>query len=339
MPEWLLGPVRLLEPGGAEPFPFLYAAPPGGQRFCDWLSAQRGDVDAALSQHGAVLFRNFDLRDEASFEAAAAQLSSALEAQYGDLVKRKSAEFVYDATWYPNDRAILFHNEGSHTPQLPTRQFFYCARDGFTRGETPILDCRRFYRALRANLLEPFEAKGLLYIRNFIRGVDVSWQDFFRTSDRSELERRCRAEGVEWRWKRDGSLRLMTRVPAVISHPHSGERSFCNQIMLHHVACLDARTGQALRSIYAPDELPRNVCYGDGSEIPDAIVAELLRVAVETAVKFSWRRGDLLMLDNLAVAHARSPFDGDRHILVAIGDVIRREALRRSSNRTTAQVF
>jgi hypothetical protein len=35
-------------------------------------------------------------------------------------------------------------------------------------------------------------------------------------------------------------------------------------------------------------------------------------------VLFSWRRGDLLVLDNLLAAHGRKPFEGDREILVAM---------------------
>lgn len=326
LPEWKLEPVRRVEPGPSVSFPYLFQAQAPGDSCLAWLERYRPELEQALLQSGAVLLRGFDVSREASFESVARALSS-LEARYGDLVKRSSAEFIYDATWYPKDRAILFHNEGSHTPALPTRQFFYCSRASFTGGETPIVDCREVYRRLRPELRQQFETKGLLYIRNFMRGVDVSWQEFFHTQERSEVERRCREEEVEWTWKKDGSLRIMTRVPAVLRHPISGEPSFCNQVLLHHVACLDAKTSAALRMVLEPQELPRNVCFGDGSEIQDEVMAELLRSIVDTAVRFTWQRGDVLVLDNLSTGHARSPFDGDREILVAVGDVISRKSL------------
>lgn len=326
MPEWSLGPVRHVEPGPAEAFPKLLEPESPGGDCLRWLDRHRSELEAALLEHGAVLLRGFDVSGEARFESVARALSS-LESGYGDLVKRSSAEFIYDATWYPKDRAILFHNEGSHTPLLPTRQFFYCSRAGFTGGETPIVDCRKVYRELPTPLRERFEQQGLLYVRNFMRGVDVGWQEFFRTSDRAEVERRCREEGVEWAWKRDGTLRIMTRVPAVIRHPITREPSFCNQILLHHVSCLDAKTAAALRLVLEPQDLPRNVCFGDGSPIDDEVVAELLALLVRCAARFTWRRGDVLVLDNLSTGHARSPFDGDREILVAVGDVISRKSL------------
>lgn len=328
LPEWKLEPVRHVEPGPAVAFPRSFVPEGPGTDAISFVSHNRLSIEAALATCGAVLFRGFDIPDEPAFERTARALSGALEARYGDLVKRDSAEFVYDATWYPKDRAILFHNEGSHTPSIPTRQFFFCARAGFDGGETPIVDCRELYRALGPEARHPFEQKGLVYVRNFIRGVDVRWQDFFRTDDRAEVERRCRAQGIEWTWKGDGSLRILTRAPAVVRHPGSDQPSFFNQVLLHHVSCLDAKTATALRSLLEPQDLPRNVCFGDGSPISDELVAEVLRVAVKTAVRFSWQRGDLLLLDNVATAHARSPFEGERQILVAVGDVISRDALR-----------
>ena len=327
MPEWTLSPVRHVEPGSSTVFPHLVSPSDPSQAGLSWLRDNRDALGRALLRHGALLLRGFEVADEKGFEQLARALAGELEPRYGDLVKRSSAEFIYDATWYPKDRAILFHKEGSHTPDLPTRQFFYCSRANFTGGETPIVDSREMMRALPHDVLRPLVDKGLLYVRNFIRGVDVSWQDFFRTQDRAEVQRRCAEQQVECQWKPDGSLRLLTRAPAVIRHPVSGERSFCNQILLHHVACLDAKTGAALRAVLDPEDFPRNVQLGDGSVIPDEMVAEILRVTVATAVRFTWQRGDVLMLDNLAAAHARSPFDGDRQILVAVGDVMSRRTL------------
>jgi alpha-ketoglutarate-dependent taurine dioxygenase len=327
-PEWRLEPVPHVDPAADRNFPFLFEPDVADQRVEDWLPQHRTDAFAKLMKHGALLFRAFQIAGERDFELAASALSDGLESRYGDLVKRASARFVYDATVYPKNRAILFHNEGSHTPKLPTRQFFFCGRDGFTGGETPIVDCRRVYQALPADLRGAFAERGLRYVRNFIPGVDVRWQDFFRTESKADVEARCRAEQVTWDWRGDGGLRTRTRAHAVIVHPVTGEPSFCNQIMLHHTACLDARTRNALLAVLPPGDLPRTVQFGDGGAISDDIVAEILRTTVRTAARFTWRRGDVLMLDNLSTAHARSPFEGDRQILVAVGDVVESSNLR-----------
>ena len=321
-PEWRLEPVPHVDPHAERAFPYLYEPDAASQRLGDWLAVHREAAFAALLKHGALLFRGFPIAGEPDFEVAAGALTGALESRYGDLVKRASARFVYDATVYPKTRAILFHHEGSHTPKLPSRQLFFCGRDQFTGGETPIVDSRKVYQHLPAATRADFAQRGLVYVRNFIPGVDVRWQDFFRTESKLDVEARCRAEGVTWAWTTDGGLRTRTQARAVIQHPITGEASFCNQILLHHPACLDARTRKAMLAVLVASDLPRNVYFGDGGEISDEVVAEILRTTVRTAARFTWRRGDVLVLDNLSTAHARSPFEGDRQILVAVGDVV-----------------
>jgi hypothetical protein len=42
-------------------------------------------------------------------------------------------------------------------------------------------------------------------------------------------------------------------------------------------------------------------------------------------VSFPWQKGDLLMLDNMLVAHARDPFSGPRRVLVGMAEAVDRE--------------
>ena len=64
------------------------------------------------------------------------------------------------------------------------------------------------------------------------------------------------------------------------------------------------------------DKMPRHTFYGDGSEIEPEVLQHMRVTAWEGAVGFKWQRGDLLVLDNLAVLHARLGFIGDRKLLV-----------------------
>ena len=42
------------------------------------------------------------------------------------------------------------------------------------------------------------------------------------------------------------------------------------------------------------------------------------------AVSFPWRRGDVLMLDNLLASHGREPYEGDRRIVVGMTEPLTR---------------
>src|SRR3954454_14845559 len=113
---------------------------------------------------------------------------------------------------------ILFHNESAHLPQWPLRQFFSCVIPSETGGETPLLDCRKGCDAMDPALLEEFATKGLMYVRNFSEGVDVPWQEFFRTDDKAEVERECEEAGMTAEWTDGNGLRVRNLAPAVVHH-------------------------------------------------------------------------------------------------------------------------
>jgi alpha-ketoglutarate-dependent taurine dioxygenase len=216
---------------------------------------------------------------------------------------------------------ILYHNESSHLPRAPRKQWFFCEQPSPVGGATPIVDCRELYRRLPTELAETFEDKGLLYVRTFTKRLDVSWQEFFKTDERAEVEAQCRASGTEFVWLANDELQTRTRCPAVICHPLSGERSFFNQVQLHHVHCLEPEVREDLLALVGLERMPRHVYFGDGSPIDDEVMALLGRLYEECAVRFAWQRGDVVMLDNLLAAHARDPYEGPRKIAVAMGDL------------------
>jgi alpha-ketoglutarate-dependent taurine dioxygenase len=167
-----------------------------------------------------------------------------------------------------------------------------------------------------------------MYVRNFIDGLDVSWQDFFHTSDRSVVEATCRQAGIDYEWLPNRGLRTKQTRPAIAHHPQTGEPVFFNQIQLHHPACLEPEVrASLLASFGSPEHFPRNVYYGDGSVIEDEIVQEILEIYQTLQVSFPWQQGDVLMLDNMLMAHGRNPYHGPRQVVVAMGDMIDSEKL------------
>lgn len=286
-----------------------------------WAHNARDLIDTLLCQHGGLLFRGFALDDAKAFEAFAEAIHPGLFGGYGDLPKKEGGRNIYRSTPYPEREMILFHNESSHLPRSPRKQWFFCEQPSPVGGATPIVDCRELYRRLPAELAERFERKGLLYVRTFTERLDVNWREFFKTGSRAEVEALCQASGTELRWLANDELQTRTRCPAVIRHPLSGERSFFNQIQLHHTFSLEPQVREDLLRMVGEERMPRQVFFGDGSPIDDATMALLGRLYEDCAVRFEWQRGDVVMLDNLLAAHARDPFEGPRKIVVAMGDM------------------
>ncbi|WP_188051873.1 non-ribosomal peptide synthetase [Azospirillum sp. Sh1] len=293
-----------------------------------WAEGNRGLIDDLLLRHGAILFRGFALPDPQAFECfAEAMEPTGLFGSYGDLPKKEGGRNTYRSTPYPERQMILYHNESSHLDRWPRKQWFFAEQVAPVGGCTPIVDCRRMLTLLPADLVTMLETRGLLYVRTFTPRLDVDWRDFFKTDDRAAVEAHCAAGGIDLRWLDPDTPQTRTRSPAVIRHPLSGERSFFNQMQLHHPACLEPEVRADLLEMAGIERFPRNVLFGDGETIPDETMALIGEAYEACAVRFQWLRGDVVMVDNMLTAHARDPFEGPRRIVVAMGAIVERRAV------------
>jgi len=292
-----------------------------------WALQARPWINEQLRTHGGLLFRGFNLPDAAAFEQFAQAIEPDLYGTYGDLPKNTSGKNIYHSTPYPEQHMILFHNESSHLPQWPRKQWFFCEIPAPRGGCTPIVDCRQVLARLPEDIVARLKAQGLLYVRHFTDKLDVRWQDFFKTEQREDVERQCLQTGMQWQWLGADNLRIAQHCPAIVAHPDTGELSFFNQVQLHHSACLEPEVRANLINLFGLGNLPRNVYYGDGSVIEDAVMEVIGAAYEDCAVRFAWQKGDMVMLDNMLVAHARDPFEGERKICVAMGQMMNREQL------------
>ena len=294
----------------------------------DWASKNREFLETKLLHHGAIFFRDFGFDKLSDFEALAEAICPGLFANYGDLPREGVSDKIYKSTPYPSEQAILYHNESSHLDSWPQKIWFFCIKKAREGGETPIVDCRTIFQMLDLRLREIFAQKQLMYVRNYTDGLDVSWQDFFRTDDKMVVEKRCRESSILFEWKSDGGLKTKQIRPAIIKHPHTGESVFFNQIQLHHAGYLKSEVRESLLGLYGEDNLPRHVYYGDGSPIEESVIQEVLDVYQKASISEPWQQGDVLMLDNMLTAHARNPYVGDRKIAVAMANMIRSTDLK-----------
>jgi hypothetical protein len=76
-----------------------------------------------------------------------------------------------------------------------------------------------------------------------------------------------------------------------------------------------------------PDMYSTNSYFGDGSEIPMDLLEEIRTAFGKEKVSFEWHRGDILIVDNMLVAHGREPFEGDREIVVVMTDRLERSGI------------
>ena len=315
-------PIRESQMGPDQLLPLIMEPASDQVDLADWARNNREYIANKLHTHGGILFRGFNLKTPQDFERVAAGIYTELFSEYGDLPREGVGGKIYTSTPYPEDKRILYHNESSHMNRWATRISFFCVIAAKEGGCSPVVDCRKVYQGLDPAIRKEFEEKGVMYVRNFSDGLDVSWQHFFQTDDRSVVEVTCRKQGFICEWVGKDDLRVKQRCRAVLRHPVTGEMSFFNQVQLHHVHCLDPAVRDSLLSIFKREDLPRHVYYGDGSEISDAVMDHVGEIYEKHAVRFTWREGDMVSLDNMLAAHARDSFVGPRKIVVALGDLV-----------------
>jgi alpha-ketoglutarate-dependent taurine dioxygenase len=301
--------------------PLLVEPAEPGIALPDVAAELRALTDRHLLRCGGLLFRGFEVAGPAEFKTFAAGFGHPLLSyEFGSTPRTRVEEGVYTSTEYPPHQSIPLHNEQAYTREWPMKIWFYSALVAERGGETPIADSREIYRRVDPAIRRRFEAQGLMYVRNFGNGLDVPWAQVFNTEDPAVVEHYCRTHDIACEWKEDGELRTRQICQATARHPVTDDWVWFNQAHLFHVSNLEPDVREALLDVVEPEDLPRNVYYGDGSLIEDGILNEIRGVLDELTVSFPWQTGDIMMLDNMLAAHARSPFSGPRKVVVAMAE-------------------
>ena len=292
-----------------------------GVDLAEWAANSGDFISRSLLKHGGLLLRGFGLKDQEDFD----RFLSAIELprmQYmeGATPRTELRERVYTSTEYPADQTIALHNELTYVVTWPMKIFFFCVIPAASGGETPIADVRRVYNRINPKIRERFHEKGWMLVRNFGEHLSLPWQTSFRVSTREEMEDYCRRARVECIWKGNGDLETRQVRPAVRQHPKTGEWVWFNHVAFWHISSLDPEVRKIFLSEFNLNDLPYNTYYGDGSPIDDEVVDEIREAYRQETVAFPWQEGDVLMMDNMLVAHGRNTFSGTRKILVAMGE-------------------
>jgi alpha-ketoglutarate-dependent taurine dioxygenase len=308
---------RLLDP--ASSLPLLIEPAVHGVSLPDWAANNREFIKRRLQRHGGILFRGFNFSSVDEFELLLRSVAGELlEYSYRSTPRTQVSGRIYTSTEYPAHQTIPLHNEMSYTRHWPMILGFFCVEVAPEGGETPIADSRKVFNRIDPAVRDQFARKQVMYVRNYGEALDLSWQNVFQTEDRDEVEAYCRNAEIDFEWKRDDELRTRQICQAVATHPDTGEQVWFNQAHLFHVSSLGDQVRESLLAS-SDGEPPRNACYGDGSPIDDATLAEIRSTYDRETVVFPWQRRDVLLLDNMLAAHGRRPYRGTRKIVVGMG--------------------
>ncbi len=290
-----------------------------------WVKRNKEFINEELLKTGAILFRGFNIDSEEKFQS----FINSLDIEVMRYTEQSSPRTelnrkIYTSTEYPSDKEIAMHNEMSYARNYPGKIWFCCTNPATSKGETPIVDVRKMLKRLPSDIIEKFEEKGWMIVRNYGRGFGIPVDKAFNTNNINEISEYCQKNKIEYEWLENNSLKTKQVYPAIISHRNTLEKVWFNHAAFWHVSNLDTDTKELLLEEFGEEYLPYNTYYGDGTSIDESTISIINNAYEELKVFFQWEKGDVLYLDNELSAHGRSSFEGQRKVLVAMGEPISR---------------
>lgn len=293
------------------------------QDACAWLREHRPQLREALDQHGALYLRSLPVRSTEDFGLIRDALTEE-RASYKEKATPRShfGNDVYSSTDLPPQQSIRPHNENSYALSFPGILMFGCLVAPHEGGATPVTDVRQVLRELPQPLADRFRQHGWGLVRNYGEHISLGWRTAFNTDDPAEVERYCQENLLAYEWVGDGQLRTTQRRTATIRHPRTGDELWFNHMVFWNEWSLDEDTREVLVDDLGLENLPFRTFYGNGEPVAREDV-ELIDAAYRKAtLRHRWQPGDVMIVDNLRMAHARDSFRGDRKILVSMGDPV-----------------
>ncbi|KAI3786126.1 hypothetical protein L1987_45256 [Smallanthus sonchifolius] len=269
------------------------------------IKANRTWLDSLLHRSGAILFRGFHVSSASDFNDVV-EASGYEDFSYGvggAGTRTKVVGRVYTANEAPPDQNIPFHHEMAHAPVYPSKLFFFCEVEPGKGGETCIALSHVIYERMRQKhpkFIEEMEEKGLIYTRYVGEESDPSspigrsWKEVFMTEDKAVAEERAAKLGMKLEWV-EGAVK-------VIIGPKPGFRY--DEVKKHKI-WFNGVVGGFKDKLN--DDPSKGVVFSDGKPLPTDVPGDCSKIFDEECVALQWRKGDVLLLDNLAVLHSRRP--------------------------------
>ncbi|XP_076454585.1 uncharacterized protein LOC143289486 [Babylonia areolata] len=303
-----------------KPFPLVVGASRLGNvsSALEWVESHTDDFEEILVEYGAIVFRGFPLKDPRDFDAFVKAFGGeALDYVGGAAPRTVVTGNVFTANEAPPDQLIPFHHEMAQVPTFPSRLFFYCDVEPSCGGQTPLALSHVVYRQMQERhpyFVSQLEKHGVRYTRVLPDGDDPSspigrgWQSTFQTSNRAEAEVKARSQGTSVTWLDSGCLKTVTApLPAVRLEGRTGLKTWFNSVIAAYRGWRDSRNCAE-----------KAVTLGDGSSMPPEIMNDLDTVFNDVAVAVTWQKGDVILVDNRLVLHARRSFTPPRRILACL---------------------
>ncbi|KAI3766515.1 hypothetical protein L2E82_16578 [Cichorium intybus] len=286
--------------------------------FEEAIKAHKPWLESLLQKRGAILFRGFPVNTTSDFNDVVEAFGFP-EAFYvgGRAPRTQVFGRVYTTNEAPPDKTIPFHHEMAYVPDYPSKLFFFCEVEPGAGGETPIVLSHIIYDKMKEKhpeFVAKLEEHGLIYTKIMTDDnqqhsfTGSGWKSAYMTDDKKVAEERAAKQGTKLEWMGD-SVKTITVMPGVRIDKGSQRKTWFNSLA-------NSYGGPANPELYDEN---RSIEFGNGEPLSDAAMADCLRILEEECVAVPWKKGDVMLVNNLMVLHSRRPLlKPPRRVLVSL---------------------
>ncbi|KAJ0569764.1 putative TauD/TfdA-like domain, taurine dioxygenase TauD-like superfamily [Helianthus annuus] len=285
--------------------------------FEEAIRAEMQWLESLLKKSGAILFRGFPVSSPSDFNNVVEAFGFP-EALYvgGRAPRTKVVGRIYTANESPMDKRIPFHHEMNYVPDFPSKLFFFCEEEPGEGGETPIVLSNVIYEKMKEKQPEfvgKLEKHGVKYTTvagdedhpSAIAGR--GWKSTYMTHDKKVAEERAAKLGTKLEWMGNVVKMIIGPMPAIKYDEERRIKTWFNNL-----------TGPVNGDDKVFDQATC-VDLGNGELVPNDAMEDCVRFLEEECVVIPWKKGDIMLVDNLKVLHSRQPLlKPPRRILVAL---------------------
>jgi alpha-ketoglutarate-dependent taurine dioxygenase len=256
------------------------------------------EITNLFKSSGILLFRGFET-DINVFK----QFSNLLSTDFLDYTGGAFTRRIID-----DDKTILsvnddqfeikLHGEMYYQKTKPLMLWFFCANPASEAGQTTICDGKDFFEQISVSTQDLFSNKKLKF------SVYISkdkWQIKYKTDNLDKLQEMCINNHMSLKINADKSIYLEYICPAIIPSKCGKYQVFINSLL-------------PTKQLH-----PEILRFEDDSEISHDVLTELDEIAERITTEISWKKGDILMIDNTRFMHGRRAFsDETRDIYIRL---------------------
>jgi hypothetical protein len=265
----------------------------------DWLKAALKDP----SSGGLLLFRGFDADCDRFLRFTESGGTRFLVHHNGEGRNYVDGDPTF-ATVAKSNKPIDFHLEMASNPIKPDVLWFLCEAPSLWRGRIGFADGRAVLKGLTQRTRKLIEEKGFLYrfdsIPFSIWNPSVKALIGAKAENLDLVRRLLRRNGHRFGVSNavisaDGTLSMEYRVAPIYVAPFCGEEVLACGLL----------------------DNPNRTLFGDGMAVDRASYLEVAQSTYQNSVWLDWQAGDVAVVDNTRVMHAREAFEDDqRRVLI-----------------------